>query len=263
MRRSSLGVPTARYLQTMAYDSLRQVIVMFGGVGQTQVLNDTWIWDGINWTQRQGTVNPPAVNTYNLCYDTQRSRMVLFGGASGKPGETWEWDGTSWRQRLTTTAPEAGVTRTIFDERRGRVVMSRSTTGDRLETWEYAVPCDAIGEGHVGGGLAVACDAVPTVSRKFCMSFASGAGVALLAMGQAPCPAQPTTLLPPTLCRQGFFFPLPILVLVDGGNPASFCFDVPNDPALAGASFCMQGAAWQAASCLELTDGWVVTIQSR
>ena len=51
--------PTARTAASMAYDSHRQVTVMFGGLGmvpgypnQLLPLNDLWEWDGSVWTQR-------------------------------------------------------------------------------------------------------------------------------------------------------------------------------------------------------------------
>jgi len=49
-----VGFPPARRLEAITYDSLRQEIVMFGGLsgdGQTHY-GDTWIWDGRTWIQR-------------------------------------------------------------------------------------------------------------------------------------------------------------------------------------------------------------------
>src|SRR5438309_1503729 len=49
--------PPARYDAPMVYDTDHHVMVLFGGQGLTQgqtgPLNDTWIWDGSNWTPRQ------------------------------------------------------------------------------------------------------------------------------------------------------------------------------------------------------------------
>lgn len=35
----------------MAYDAARGEVVVFGGVGDGPVLNDTWLWDGAGWRQ--------------------------------------------------------------------------------------------------------------------------------------------------------------------------------------------------------------------
>ena len=36
----------------MAYDPVSKKVVLFGGAGQTVDLNDTWTFDGTNWTQQ-------------------------------------------------------------------------------------------------------------------------------------------------------------------------------------------------------------------
>jgi hypothetical protein len=49
--------PPARYAASMAYDPDHKLVVLFGGqginAGQTGPLNDTWTWDGSNWTMHQ------------------------------------------------------------------------------------------------------------------------------------------------------------------------------------------------------------------
>jgi hypothetical protein len=49
--------PPARYEAPMVYDSDHHVMLLFGGQGLTQgqagPLNDTWTWDGSNWTAHQ------------------------------------------------------------------------------------------------------------------------------------------------------------------------------------------------------------------
>jgi hypothetical protein len=76
--------------------------ILFGnsGVGQTTQeggTGQTWGWDGRLWTQRQD-MGPPARMSHDLAYDSQRDRVVLFGGrpfpstATGGAllGDTWE-----------------------------------------------------------------------------------------------------------------------------------------------------------------------------
>jgi hypothetical protein len=63
-------------------------------------LNDTWEWDGQNWTQQQDT--GPNRCGHAMAYDDNRKRLVLFGGndaANPQYGDTWEWDGATWTQR--------------------------------------------------------------------------------------------------------------------------------------------------------------------
>jgi hypothetical protein len=43
---------TARDQHAMAYDAARGQVVLFGGVGYSGTLNDTWVWDGTNWVEK-------------------------------------------------------------------------------------------------------------------------------------------------------------------------------------------------------------------
>jgi hypothetical protein len=49
--------PPARYAASMAYDPDHKLVVLFGGqglnAGQSGPLDDTWTWDGSNWTSHQ------------------------------------------------------------------------------------------------------------------------------------------------------------------------------------------------------------------
>jgi hypothetical protein len=88
----------------IAYDALRQVVIVFGGFSQAtlQSLDDTWEWDGVTWTQLSPVNYPSARQGAACAFDAARGRVVLFGGFG--PGnvplqDTWEWDGFTWTQR--------------------------------------------------------------------------------------------------------------------------------------------------------------------
>jgi len=52
--------PSARYGHDMVYDSSRQRVVLFGGTtGGTNVLSDTWEWDGADWHAMTSLTPPP------------------------------------------------------------------------------------------------------------------------------------------------------------------------------------------------------------
>ena len=85
-------------------------------------LNDTWTWDGTDWTQQFPVDVPPARSSPGLAYDGQRHVVVMFGGdaAGGSDdgvnavpltivplGDTWTWDGTDWTQKFPTPSPSA------------------------------------------------------------------------------------------------------------------------------------------------------------
>ena len=93
--------PGPRKWAAATYDSRRRVVVMFGGregVGRSGVsLAETWIWDGTEW-RNTGVTGPSGRDHHRLAYDTNRDRVVLFGGWDGERvvGDTWEWDGGQW-----------------------------------------------------------------------------------------------------------------------------------------------------------------------
>jgi hypothetical protein len=108
--------PPARTRHGMVYDSARGVSLLFGGLGHgvslaTAYKNDTWSYDGKQWSQLLPSDAPSNRADFGLAYDRHRARVVLFGGmtndtfTTGLAGDTWEYDGTNWTQRFPAHAP--------------------------------------------------------------------------------------------------------------------------------------------------------------
>lgn len=75
--KSPQAKPSARDSFGMAYDAARGQIVLFGGAGPPVnfapgSLNDTWVWDGSNWTQKTPQTSPPARQHCAMVYDAAR-----------------------------------------------------------------------------------------------------------------------------------------------------------------------------------------------
>lgn len=79
----------------------------------TDLLNDTWLFDGSSWKSVAAANPPPAQEQAKLVYDSRRKRAVLIGGNSVPKPETasppvlglgtfslWEFDGVDWIQRF-------------------------------------------------------------------------------------------------------------------------------------------------------------------
>jgi N-acetylneuraminic acid mutarotase len=108
--------PPARLLPMMAWDSTRNVVLMFGG---GSALADTWEWDGAagTWSQRTRTSGPPGRARGGLAYDSGRARFVLFGGIGASAStispdgaalnDLWEYDASAgtWSSVNTAIAP--------------------------------------------------------------------------------------------------------------------------------------------------------------
>lgn len=153
VQRSSSQQPTARGYHQLVYDAARQETVLFGGRTASNVLGDTWAWNGSSWTQRASS-GPAARRWFGMAYDSGRQRVVLFGGSSvvspqaSVPtqllNDTWEWDGSSWTRRTPAHAPEVRYSMHLgYDSQRQRVVLFggvgtvNSVFTRFSDTWEW------------------------------------------------------------------------------------------------------------------------------
>jgi hypothetical protein len=132
----------------MVWDSVRGVVVLFGGLGSDDTLDDTWEWDGMSWTKRTPVTRPPGRRAHAMAFDRDRGVTVLFGGTdsdlSAFPqthrGDTWEYDGTDWVETTPSTSPPARFKPAlVYDElRQVTVLFSGGQQGIELnDTWEY------------------------------------------------------------------------------------------------------------------------------
>jgi hypothetical protein len=83
----------------MAYDAATGTFVLFGGYNGSEVLGDTWTWDGTTWTQQFPPVSPSPRTNNGMTFDAATGTILLFGGLAGEQGsgdvlnDTWEWHG--------------------------------------------------------------------------------------------------------------------------------------------------------------------------
>lgn len=126
----------------LAYDSARQVIVLFGGQGASGYVAETWEWDGNAWMQRAPTVSPSPRGFVAMCFDSGRNVVVLHGGhqpGSDPLADTWEYDGQTWALR-TPSGPSTGGRhehQMVYDSVRGCCVMFGGSMGIDGSTWTY------------------------------------------------------------------------------------------------------------------------------
>lgn len=144
--------PSKRHNHAMAFDTVRQEVVLFGGavgvIGPETRLQDTWIWNGSVWAQRTPASRPSSRSLHSLTFDPVRNETVLFGGRSGTNNsamnDTWGWNGTSWTQRkahnpLSAAPPPLVAHAAGFDPVRGRVVVfaGYDLAGGTDSVWEW------------------------------------------------------------------------------------------------------------------------------
>jgi hypothetical protein len=131
----------------LAYDALTGTVVLFGGANGggdccRVFYNDTWTWDGVNWTQQIPPSSPSARSAPAMAYDPSLGMVVVYGGTSGPPSaldDTWAWNGKTWTQLNLHNQPSARYWPEMdFDPlTNGLVLFGGETTGDNVsnQTW--------------------------------------------------------------------------------------------------------------------------------
>jgi hypothetical protein len=100
--------PSPRLHAAIAFDPQAGTTLLFGGRSGSQILGDTWTWDGTAWTLRTPAASPPPLESASTAYDDTTHQVLLFGGltAGGGPsGATWSWDGTTWTELTPSSSP--------------------------------------------------------------------------------------------------------------------------------------------------------------
>ena len=112
-----IAAPTARFRGVMAYDPLRQELVLYGGVTGAQDFHDTWVWRNQTWTKRESDTPIPRSDIVTAAFEPKSKSVLLFERPlSGGDSQTWSWDGLGWSQLHPSTKPDASGS-LVFDGR--------------------------------------------------------------------------------------------------------------------------------------------------
>ncbi len=139
----SASGPAARYASAMAYDSVRNLHVLYGGV-TASVIADTWEFNATTnvWTNRGNTL-PGARYEHEMAYDSVRQKTVMYGGypSSGVVfNDTWEWNGTTWVQTAAVGPGGRAIHGMTFDSARGETIVFAGVGPSNIrvnDTWVY------------------------------------------------------------------------------------------------------------------------------
>lgn len=97
--------PQVRRFSSMAYDPLLKKSVMFGGFTGTNYTDETWTWDGTQWTRVRN--NPaPSRQLAAMWFDPNLKKIVIYGGVGRltsqdritRYDDMWTFDGNGWSQ---------------------------------------------------------------------------------------------------------------------------------------------------------------------
>ncbi|MGC4121042.1 MAG: hypothetical protein QM765_41985 [Myxococcales bacterium] len=162
---SPANKPMPRELVAMGPDG-RSGLILFGGEVANALppneelpfkgvrRNDTWRWDGSNWTSlighdplRPPTEGPEPRMGHTMVFDRDRGRLVLADGyGTGPLADLWDWDpdATAWVRRVPSN-PDSGKTplpamgrAAAYDSRRKKMLFFGGLTSTRTvdDFWE-------------------------------------------------------------------------------------------------------------------------------
>ena len=105
--------PSSRWGATMAYDSARETVVLFGGTSGAGVLGDTWAYNRSGWHLLTLLPSPAARAFAQGAYDPALGGLVVYGGALlGSPpaglNDTWLLGSGGWTQFPSNGGPSPG-----------------------------------------------------------------------------------------------------------------------------------------------------------
>jgi RHS repeat-associated protein len=140
--------PAARFGAAGAYDAATNTFVVFGGYNASTGVNydDTWTWDGTNWTQQHPATSPPVLNqgSDRMAYDAADGQIVLVTSnvRGSQSPDTWTWDGTNWTEHAAATQPGPLWQPTLaYDPDTHSVVLFGGAAGyqgtDSSATWSW------------------------------------------------------------------------------------------------------------------------------
>lgn len=140
--------PPARSAAMVAYDSVRHVVVLFGGsgpegAGQGLYFQDTWTWDGNQWQKQYPAHMPDPRMRAGMVFDERHGLVVMFGGEGEKNATytaTWTWDGVDWTLLdPSTTPPGRHLFGMAYDPAHGETVLFGGSFGAARfnDTWTW------------------------------------------------------------------------------------------------------------------------------
>ena len=134
-QRSPATSPGARYFASLACDTVRQRLVLFGGIDGPSGLTDTWEWNGATWAQVVTATSPPPQSAAPMAFDAARNRTLLVTNAGA-----WTYDGAQWATSSPLPwAPGVAPTGMVYDATRAEMLVTglREPDASRSELWGW------------------------------------------------------------------------------------------------------------------------------
>jgi Galactose oxidase, central domain len=104
--------PEARRQPAMVYDQSLKKIVLFGGYDGSNFRDDTWTWNGTDWTEVKKD-KPPNRSLHAMWYDPLQKKTIIYGGVGRENidekvkrfNDMWAFNGTGWTKLNPSSNP--------------------------------------------------------------------------------------------------------------------------------------------------------------
>lgn len=249
----------------------RERLLLFGNNPNTGgLVPGTWEWDGTAWVALRGPQHSPPTRTlFAAAFDRCRGRGVIFGGsrsAGVHTDDTWEWHVDHWVQRTWSTRPAARSWHAMaFDPVRGEIVLFGGADAALLnDTWLYRVAITEPASITVFGSSCAGINGAPSLTvvegrgpwlgedAKLVLTdlptalFAPAFGIVGTTRGSwagTPIPFELGRLGAPGCVLQVAVLDA-LLLPRSSGRAATWRIHIPDQPALVGTAFGIQGLAF-------------------
>ncbi len=216
-----------RIQHAMAYDAARGRVVLHSGLSGGVGLDHTWVFNGLTWYPRGSAYNPAGRRLENLTYDTQRGRIVGFGGVSP----------SAFFGELVELAVSCGPLGTG----------TGTGTGNNINT------------------PPIVCLNRPIIGTSHDVMFDNAGGAAVMAYDLGPTVLLPPIVTVAGAC--GLFLSFitgSAVYVVASGSPAIATVVIPNIPALIDVPLAYQGFFMNlTGTCFRATEGLAVRLRDR
>jgi hypothetical protein len=223
-RQQPLVAPAARHDASMAYDSARKLVILYGTYVTSAGARgfDTWAWNGSAWSK---IADGPISSSYgaSAAFDENPDRVVLLTKSPAGLSQTWTWDGASWQAMSPQVSPPGRFNASMaFDPSSRRVILFGGYGNDGqplADTWAW--------DGNNWTALSPRISP-PARAGAAITTFASKHSVVLIG-GEATAPFSDawnwdgtswSPLAPPGPRQRACAIDIGPRVLVFGGNPA-------------------------------------------
>ncbi len=146
--RVNAAIPKARIGHSMIYDSVNDIIIMYGGkTAAGEFLFDTWTYNCTSnkWISLSTENTPFGSYNTKMVYDSESEKIVSFGGMRSKTvasNQTWTFDYSEkeWTRVFPPTAPSARSEHNmVYDSISDRVILFGGALGSVFhnDTWSF------------------------------------------------------------------------------------------------------------------------------